>query len=106
MGKTIGIKLKKQEEIEIKKLREIGLTNSEILRRALNNYLDKNDFFQSQEDKCKITMENQDMKTLIEEIREIKTSLKQIETNLNNNNKKKRDNSNRKIGNTRQLIRW
>lgn len=38
MSKTIGLKLTEEEEEKVNRLREGGLTNTEILRKALYNF--------------------------------------------------------------------
>lgn len=95
MGKTIALKLNEQEEQIIAQLNNQGISNSELLRKALRQYITnmpeyscsendiKNVFINNKNEQMDFTEEFKELRHEMQQLREqMKTTQNQVESNV------------------------
>ncbi len=90
MGKTIALKLSKREEQVIAQFNEKGMTNSELLRSALRQYVQNMPEFSSDDALIKkIFVKQEDVQTdFFDSVKELKSDMQGLQEQLVNTQKK------------------
>ncbi len=90
MGKTIALKLSKREEQIIAQFNEKGMTNSELLRSALRQYVQNMPEFSSDDALIKnIFVKQEDVQTdFFDSVKELKSDMQGLQEQLVNTQKK------------------